>query len=559
MTSHTDLHRRLEALEARDLLRLLTCGSVDDGKSTLIGRLLHDAGAIPEDQLAALSKASARYGTTGEAPDLALLVDGLEAEREQGITIDVAYRYFATDKRKFIIADTPGHEQYTRNMATGASTADVAIILVDASKGLLPQTRRHSAICALLGIRSVVLAVNKMDRVDWDEATFRAIERDYRVLAERLGLEQVDCIPLSALQGRNVVHSADDVAPWYTGPTLLQWLESVAPAVDQRPFDPVRLPIQYVSRPHAGFRGYAGTLATGTLRPGQAVRVLPSGQQSRIHSVEGFSGPKSSSAHAGQAITVTLADELDISRGDWLVDADAPTLTTARGLAAELIWMDERPLRPGQQFWLKLATCRVPATVTRLTHSLDIHRLERGEAPEHLALNSIAGVEITLGAPLPCEPYAVCPDAGAFILVDRSHHGTVAAGMIDRVHQSTAASPVPEAHARASQKGQQPLAVWLHGGGDTTRGAALRRLEGNLFAQGLHVYRLPEQLPDGIDSPEAVIPLLLDAGLVALAGSKHPPAGEDRQAWIISPSTGDVETTVAEMTEAVVARQPDHS
>ncbi|RLK50517.1 bifunctional enzyme CysN/CysC/sulfate adenylyltransferase subunit 1 [Alkalispirillum mobile] len=558
MTSHTDLHLRLEALEARDLLRLLTCGSVDDGKSTLIGRLLHDAGAIPEDQLAALNQASARYGTTGDAPDLALLVDGLEAEREQGITIDVAYRYFATEKRKFIIADTPGHEQYTRNMATGASTADVAIILVDASKGLLPQTRRHSAICALLGIRSVVLAVNKMDRVDWDEATFRAIENDYQVLAERLGLERVDCIPLSALQGRNVVHSADDVAPWHAGPTLLQWLESVAPAVDQRPLEAVRLPIQYVSRPHAGFRGYAGTLATGTLYPGQAVRVLPSGQRSRIHSLAGFSCPVSSAAHAGQAVTVTLADELDVSRGDWLVDADTPSLTNARALAAELIWMHERPLRPGQQFWLKLATCSVPATVSRLTHSLDIHRLERGEAPGQLALNSIGGVEITLGAPLPCEPYAACADAGAFILVDRSHHGTVAAGMIDRVHESTAAAPVPDARARARQKGQQALAVWVYGGAEATRGATVRRLEGNLFAQGLHVYRLPEPLPDGIHDPEAVIPLLLDAGLVVLAGADHPPAVGDAQTWIISQSAGDPETTAAEMTGAVVARQPDH-
>ena len=409
------------------LLRFITCGSVDDGKSTLIGRVLYEAGAVFDDQLSALDSDSRKFGTQGAAPDFALLVDGLSAEREQGITIDVAYRYFATEQRSFIVADTPGHEQYTRNMATGASTADLAIILIDARKGLLPQTRRHSFIVSLVGVRHVVVAINKMDLVGYDEAVFEQIAADYRAAVQNLGFASIRFIPVSARDGENVMRPSA-LMPWYDGPALLPYLESVAIAPSVPRDEGFVLPVQWVNRPDLDFRGYAGTPVTGRARVGDPVMALPSGRTSRIARLIGAAGEASQIA-AGQAATVTLEDDIDISRGDVIAAAGA-MLPVSRGLKARLLWTGERAMLEGGQFLVKLATQSANATVEALHHSIDIEGFQPLPT-QSLRMNGIGLVTLRLDRPLVSLPYARSHELGGFILIDRISNETVAFGFVE--------------------------------------------------------------------------------------------------------------------------------
>ncbi|OBX37564.1 sulfate adenylyltransferase subunit 1 [Halomonas elongata] len=415
-----NIEQYLHEHENKDLLRFITCGSVDDGKSTLIGRLLHDSKMIFDDQLAAITQASKTSGTTGDEVDLALLVDGLQSEREQGITIDVAYRFFSTDKRKFIIADTPGHEQYTRNMATGASTAGLAVILIDARHGVQTQTRRHSFIADLLGIRHLVIAVNKMDLVDYSEARFEEIVAEYREFAEQLSAEDIHFVPMSALKGDNVVNKSETM-PWYDGPALLGLLETIEVRHDQNLRD-LRLPIQYVNRPNLDFRGYAGTLESGILRPGQAVRVLPSGKHSRVERIVTFDGDLET-AWPGQAITVTLEDEIDISRGDWLVAEDAE-VARANAFEADIVWMHEQPLEPGRQVDIRLSGRSVSGRVEAIDYQVDVNTLAHHPA-ERLELNAIARCRVALTEDITLDDYAVSPGTGSFIVIDRLSNVTM--------------------------------------------------------------------------------------------------------------------------------------
>ncbi len=423
-----DILAYLKQHEHKDLLRFITCGSVDDGKSTLIGRLLHDSKMIYEDQLAAVVSDSAKVGNAGEAVDLALLVDGLQSEREQGITIDVAYRYFSTDKRKFIIADTPGHEQYTRNMATGASTANLAIILIDARYGVQTQTRRHSYLVSLLGIRHVVVAINKMDLVDYDPAVFERIVAEYRAFSTGLGLSDVHFVPLSALVGDNVVHPSEQM-PWYDGLPLLSLLENVTIDHDQA-CQAFRLPVQYVNRPHLDFRGYCGTIAAGEVCVGEAVMALPSRRQSTVKAIYAAQG-EVDVARAGQAVTLVLADELDISRGDCLVTPkDLPHVT--QNFGAMVVWMQDAPLRVGQRYWLKAGTQLTSARLLALDYQVDINTLKTHACAE-LGLNGIAHAQWVTEVPIVCERYADSRALGSFIVIDRLNNATAGAGMLDTV------------------------------------------------------------------------------------------------------------------------------
>jgi len=422
------------------LLRFITCGSVDDGKSTLIGRMLYEAGAVFDDQLSALDSDSRKFGTQGSQPDFALLVDGLSAEREQGITIDVAYRYFATEKRSFIVADTPGHEQYTRNMATGASTADLAIILIDARKGLLPQTRRHSFIVSLVGVRHVVVAINKMDLVDYDGAVFERIAADYRAAVKSLGFASVHFIPVSARDGENVMRPSRAM-PWYDGPALLPFLETIAIARAERGEDGFILPVQWVNRPDLDFRGYAGTPVRGRIRVGEAVTALPSGRTSTVARVIGAAGDTSNAA-AGQAVTLTLTDEVDISRGDLIVATDAPP-PVRRELKAKLLWTGERAMLEGGQFALKLGTQAVNATVETLHHSIDIEGFQPVPA-QSLRMNGIGLTTLRFDRPLVALPYDDSRELGGFILVDRISNETVAFGFVAAEARPGRDEPLPE-------------------------------------------------------------------------------------------------------------------
>ncbi len=427
----------LHAQQHKSLLRFLTCGSVDDGKSTLIGRLLHDTRQIYEDQLSTLHNDSKRHGTQGEKLDLALLVDGLQAEREQGITIDVAYRYFSTEKRKFIIADTPGHEQYTRNMATGASTCDLAILLIDARKGVLDQTRRHSFISTLLGIKHLVVAVNKMDLVEFSEETFDTIRQSYLTFAEQLpGNLDIRFVPLSALEGDNVASQSASM-PWYSGPTLLEVLESVE---IQRVVDtqPMRFPVQYVNRPNLDFRGFSGTVASGSIRVGQRVKVLPSGVESTVARIVTFDGDLQE-AGAGEAVTLVLKDEIDISRGDLLLDAQE-SLPAVQSAAVDVVWMAEQPLSPGQSYDIKIAGKKTRARVDGVQYQVDINNLTQ-RSVDALPLNGIGLVDLTFDEPLVLDKYQDNPVTGGMIFIDRLSNVTVGAGMVNQPNTDAVAAP----------------------------------------------------------------------------------------------------------------------
>ncbi|MCQ4319785.1 sulfate adenylyltransferase subunit CysN [Stutzerimonas stutzeri] len=491
-----DILAYLAQHERKELLRFLTCGNVDDGKSTLIGRLLHDSKMIYEDHLEAITRDSKKSGTTGDDVDLALLVDGLQAEREQGITIDVAYRYFSTAKRKFIIADTPGHEQYTRNMATGASTCDLAIILVDARYGVQTQTKRHSFITSLLGIKHIVVAINKMDLMDFDQSVFERIKADYLAFAERIELKpsSLHFVPMSALKGDNVVHRSER-APWYEGQSLMEILESVEIAGD-RNFDDLRFPVQYVNRPNLNFRGFAGTLASGIVRKGDEVVVLPSGKRSTVKSIVTFDG-ELEQATPGEAVTLTLEDEIDVSRGDMLVHADnLPRITD--GFDAMLVWMAEEPMLPGKKYDIKRATSYVPGSIASITHRVDVNTLEHGPASS-LQLNEIGRVKVSLDAPIALDGYAQNRTTGSFIIIDRLSNGTVGAGMIiaEPVVHGAGGHHGALAHVsteeRASRFGQQPATVLftgLSGAGKSTLAYAVER---KLFDMGRAVFVLDGQ------------------------------------------------------------------
>ncbi|WP_448679389.1 sulfate adenylyltransferase subunit CysN [Pseudomonas nicosulfuronedens] len=492
-----DILAYLAQHERKELLRFLTCGNVDDGKSTLIGRLLHDSKMIYEDHLEAITRDSKKVGTTGDDVDLALLVDGLQAEREQGITIDVAYRYFSTAKRKFIIADTPGHEQYTRNMATGASTCDLAIILIDARYGVQTQTRRHSFIASLLGIKHIVVAINKMDLKGFDEGVFEQIKADYLQFADKINLKtnSLHFVPMSALKGDNVVNKSER-SPWYTGQSLMEILETVEVAGD-RNLDDMRFPVQYVNRPNLNFRGFAGTLASGIVRKGDEVVALPSGKGSKVKSIVTYEG-ELEQAGPGQAITLTLEDEIDVSRGDMLVHADnRPQVTD--GFDAMLVWMAEEPMLPGKKYDIKRATSYVPGSIPSIAHKVDVNTLEETAASE-LKLNEIARVKVSLDARIALDGYGQNRTTGAFIVIDRLTNGTVGAGMIIAAPQSSHGTAIhhgANAHVareeRAARFGQQPATVLfsgLSGAGKSTLAYAVER---KLFDMGRAVYVLDGQ------------------------------------------------------------------
>jgi len=486
----SDIDAYLAAHRDKTLLRFLTCGSVDDGKSTLIGRLLYDSKMIFEDQLSALEADSKRIGTQGQEIDFALLVDGLAAEREQGITIDVAYRFFATEKRKFIVADTPGHEQYTRNMVTGASTADLAVILVDARKGVLTQTRRHTFLAHLLGIRHIVLAVNKMDLVDYDESVFDRIRLAYRAFASELGITDFLALPISGFKGDNVATPSEHM-PWYSGPTLIEHLETVAVDAEADAARSFRLPVQWVNRPDLDFRGFAGLIASGTVRPGDAIRVLPSGKTSAVSRIVTADGDLDV-AVAGQAVTLTLADEVDCSRGDVIAAAEAPP-QVADQFEATIVWMADEPLLPGRPYWLKLGTQRATATIQPPKYQINVNTMEHSAA-KTLDLNGIGVATLSTDKPIVFEPYADNRTLGGFILVDKLTNATVAAGMLNfslrraqNVHWQ-ALDISREKHA--DLKNQKPAVLWFTGLSGAGKSTIANLVEKRLVLMNRHTFLL---------------------------------------------------------------------
>ncbi|HEY1875474.1 MAG TPA: sulfate adenylyltransferase subunit CysN [Steroidobacteraceae bacterium] len=540
-----DIGAYLHAQEHKSLLRFITCGSVDDGKSTLIGRLLYESKLIFDDQLTQLAADSRRVGTRGGELDLALLVDGLAAEREQGITIDVAYRFFSTERRKFIVADTPGHEQYTRNMVTGASTADLAVILVDARKGVLVQTRRHSFLVHLIGIPRIVLAVNKMDLVGYSRATFEAIVAEYREFAARLGLTDITPIPISAVHGDNVIARSEKM-PWYTGPALLSHLETVEvdAALAGQAF---RLSVQWVNRPNAEFRGFAGLIASGTIRPGDRLRVLPSGRETRIARIVSADGDLKA-ASAGQSVTLTLDTEVDISRGDVLAAADsAPQV--ADQFEATLVWLQEEPMLQGRTYLMKCGTRTVSATVTPLKHRVNVNTLEH-EPAERLELNDIGVCELELDRPVPFEPYSENRALGGFILIDRLTNNTAGAGLINfalRRSQNVHWQALDvDRQLRARLKGQKACVLWLTGLSGAGKSTIANRIEKRLAAAGRHTYLLDgdnvrhglnkdlgftaQDRVENIRRVAEVARLMVDAGLIVLVSFISPFRSERRMA-----------------------------
>jgi bifunctional enzyme CysN/CysC len=485
----TDIEAYLSAHEAKSMLRFITCGSVDDGKSTLIGRLLYESKLVFEDHLAALEVDSKKVGTQGDDLDFALLVDGLQAEREQGITIDVAYRFFSTERRKFIVADTPGHEQYTRNMVTGASTAELAVVIVDARKGVLTQTRRHSYLVSLLGIRHIVLAVNKLDLVDYSERVFAEIEAEYRHFAGEIGLDAVQCIPISALKGDNVTTASPNTA-WYRGPTLLEHLESVQVDDDSHE-KPFRMPVQWVNRPHLDFRGFAGLVVSGSVRPGDPVVVLPSGRTSTVERIVTFDGDLPE-ARAGQSVTLTLTDEIDVSRGDVLASAERPP-ALADQFETHLVWMSEIEMLPGRPYLMKVGTATAGVTIGHPKYRINVNTLEHAAA-KTLTLNEIGVCNLNVDRPIVFDPYSVNRDLGGFIVIDRLTNTTVGAGLLHFALRRSDNLPWQaievdrDAHSRL--KGQLPAVVWFTGLSGAGKSTVANIVERKLHEMGRHTYLL---------------------------------------------------------------------
>jgi bifunctional enzyme CysN/CysC len=541
----TDVEAYLTLHGHKTLLRFITCGSVDDGKSTLIGRLLYDSKLVFEDHLAALGADSKTVGTQGGELDFALLVDGLAAEREQGITIDVAYRFFSTEKRKFVVADTPGHEQYTRNMVTGASTAEVAVILVDARYGILTQTRRHSFLVALLGIGHVVLAVNKLDLVEYSEDVFNQVEKDYREFAAEIGLNDIVCIPMSALRGDNVTERSANT-PWYDGPTLIEHLEVVE--IDSTVLGgPFRMPVQWVNRPDLDFRGFSGLIVGGSVHPGDVVQALPSGRESRVARLVTADGDLDE-AIAGQSITITLTDEIDVSRGDVL--ASGKSLPgVADQFEAHIIWMSEQEMLPGRSYLLKIGSRTVSATPAQPKYKVNVNTLEHQPA-RTLELNEIGVCNINLDRPIPFDPYEANRDMGGFILIDRLTNATVAAGLLhfalrraDNIHWQ---SIEINKDAHAALKGQRPCAVWFTGLSGAGKSTIANIVERKLHERGRHTYLLDgDNVRHGLNQDlgftdadrvenirrvTEVTSLMLDAGLIVLVSFISPFRAERRMA-----------------------------
>ncbi len=555
----------------KDLLRFLTCGSVDDGKSTLIGRLLYDSKLLFEDQLSTLAKDSARHGTTGDDVDLALLVDGLEAEREQGITIDVAYRFFATARRSFIVADTPGHEQYTRNMATGASNADLAILLIDARKGVLVQTRRHSLICSLLGLRHIVVAVNKIDIVSYQADVFDKIVTEYDAIASELGFSSVTPIPISARYGDNIA-SRSAATPWYRGPTLLEHLETID-VEDETAKKPFRFPVQWVNRPNASFRGYAGTAASGSINAGDFLTVARSGQTSRVKQLLTYDGPQAS-AQPGDAITITLEDDIDVTRGDLLVSpASLPEVSDQ--FAAHVIWMNDHELIPGRSYLARIGTKMTPVVVTEIKYKIDVNTRQH-LAAHTLGLNDIAFCNLATSIPVAFDPYEQNRKTGSFIVIDRLSYQTLGAGMIafglrrgTNIHwQAT----LIEKSERAAQKRQRPAIVWLTGLSGAGKSTIANMVERALHAGGYHTMMLDgDNLRHGLNRDlgftEAdrvenirrageVAKLMTDAGLIVLCSFISPYRAERDMVRSLVPDKEFIEVFVDTPLDECARRDP---
>jgi bifunctional enzyme CysN/CysC len=541
-----DFGALVRAHNAKTLVRFVMCGSVDDGKSTLIGRLLYESQALFADQLAALEADSKTHGTQGDELDLALILDGLAAEREQGITIDVAYRHFSSETRHFIVADAPGHEQYTRNMVTGASTADCAVILVDARKGVLTQTSRHSYLVSLLGIRGVSLAVNKMDLVDYSQERFDEIEAEYRSFAGQLGLERITCIPVSALKGENVL-SGSTAMPWYRGPTLMRYLDEVEVDQERMQAAAFRLPVQWANRPNLDFRGYAGTIAGGCVAPGDRVVVAPSGRETRVTRIVTYDGDLNE-AVAGQSITVTLADELDVSRGDVIAHADAPP-GVADQFEATVVWMAEQPLLPGRGYLMRIGCKTVTATVAPLKYKLNINTLEHLAATK-LELNEIGVCGVECSQPIAFDPYLENRDTGAFILIDRITGDTVAAGLIHFALRRSLnvrwQAVTVNKQARATILHQRPVALWLTGLSGAGKSTIANLIESELHRRGHHTYLLDgDNVRHGLNADlgftqadrvenirrvAEVARLMVDAGLIVVVSFISPFRAERRMA-----------------------------
>jgi bifunctional enzyme CysN/CysC len=541
-----NIEEYLHKHEQKGMLRFITCGSVDDGKSTLIGRMLYDSKLLFEDQLTTIEKDSKRWGTQGDEIDFALLVDGLAAEREQGITIDVAYRFFATEHRKFIVADTPGHEQYTRNMVTGASTADAAVILVDARQGVLTQTRRHSYLVSLLGIRHIALAINKMDLVEYAEDCYEEIVADYRQFAERIGIQEFTPIPVSALRGENIVQPSAEMS-WYHGPTLVGYLETVELDETVMQNAPFRLPVQWVNRPDSSFRGFTGMISSGIIRPGDAVRIQPSGKQSSVARIVTYDGDLEQ-AVAGQSVTLTLADEIDISRGAMISGADSPA-QVADQFEAKVVWMAEDALLPGRNYLLKIGTQTVTGSITDIKYQVNVNTLEH-IAAKKLELNEIAVCNLSLDRPIAFDAYAENRDTGSFILIDRMNNNTVGAGMLEfalRRSQNIHLQPTDiDKAARAALKGQKPCVLWFTGLSGSGKSTVANIVEKKLHAMGHHTYLLDgdnvrhglnrdlgfteEDRVENIRRVAEVAKLMVDAGLIVLTAFISPYRAERRMA-----------------------------
>ena len=568
----TDIEQYLGAHENKSLLRFITCGSVDDGKSTLIGRLLYESKMLFEDQLAAVEADSKKYGTQGEAIDFALLVDGLAAEREQGITIDVAYRFFSTDKRKFIVADTPGHEQYTRNMVTGASTADAAILMVDARKGILTQTRRHSYLVNLIGIRHIVVAINKMDLVDYAEGVFRRIVEDYTAFSRQLGIEQVTFIPMSAFRGDNIT-SPSAAMPWYHGTTLMGYLETVEVDDGLMQRAPFRLPVQWVNRPNLDFRGFAGSIAGGTIRPGDRVRVQPSGRESTVARIVTRDGDLDR-AVAGQSVTLTLADEIDISRGDVISTVEAPA-EVADQFECTVVWMHDEPMLAGRPYLLKIGARTVSATITEIKYQVNVNTLEH-VAAKRLELNAIGVCNLSLDRPIAFDPYRINRDTGGFILIDRLSNNTVGAGLLHfalrRAHNIHLQHVDVDKRARAALKNQRGCVLWFTGLSGAGKSSIANLVEKKLHALGHHTYLLDgDNVRHGLNKDlgftdadrvenirrvAEVAKLMVDAGLIVLTAFISPFRSERRMARGLVEEGEFVEAFVDTPLEVAEARDP---